>query len=394
LDALASELLTHLLRIGERHEAGTRSRAPALTEKALAPYRSLKQLDRKEAVEAVFRAARSKGTVGLHWDEMGERYGGFIRRVDLLDPPGLARFLNQKPASELRANAREVLAPFIDALPVLSDVLAHWNKLRTVRGTKPSDVDSWRDAAIAIQKARDDFGNASDYRPLRNFSAQVFQDSKRVESIIPQIDVLLAGSIQAPPREASEVWGEIGLAREEHPVRLAGRVSIVRDRVTALLDAPYGAFPVATVRAVAASPAPLAILTIENLTTFHQEANRGCDTPRLVIYTGGAPSPAWRAMYARLLESAPRDIPVRHWGDVDEGGFRIAAQIAKVARASGRPLEAHRMSPGDVPEAQRRPASRETLERMQHLAREAGWQEIALAIDVERGFTAEQESLD
>lgn len=40
-------------------------------------------------------------------------------------------------------------------------------------------------------------------------------------------------------------------------------------------------------------------------------------------------------MYGRLLENLPLTTPIYHWGDVDEGGFRIASTIAAVARGAG-----------------------------------------------------------
>ncbi len=46
------------------------------------------------------------------------------------------------------------------------------------------------------------------------------------------------------------MWEELGLYREEHPVLLAGNVFIVRERVSACLDAPYTGLPAATIRGV------------------------------------------------------------------------------------------------------------------------------------------------
>lgn len=106
---------------------------------------------------------------------------------------------------------------------------------------------------------------------------------------------------------------------------LAGRVEVERERVTAQLDAPYAGFPTATVRRLASIPN--SVMSIENLTTFHSEAKRRCNEPVLLLYTAGMPSPAWRAMYVRLLTALPADVSVYHWGDLDEGGFRIAAVL-------------------------------------------------------------------
>lgn len=226
--------------------------------------------------------------------------------------------------------------------------------------------------------------------PVREVSAPLFNDSKRIERLIPQLDVLLSGATDSPPRDAAEVLAEVGLGREERPALLAGGVIVRRQRVSALLDAPYAGFPAATVLGVDGEP-PREILTIENLTTFHSEARQRSRERLLMIYTAGMPSPAWRAMYVRLIEAASQ-ARLCHWGDVDEGGFRIAANLAEVARSCGRPLLPHRMSPQDVPIEVRRPASESTLARMRYFAIKAGWQALGEEIGL-AGFTAEQEAL-
>lgn len=77
---------------------------------------------------------------------------------------------------------------------------------------------------------------------------------------------------------------------------------------------------------------------------------------------------------------------------MDEGGFRIAANLAEVARSYGRHLLPHRMSPQDVPIEVRCPASESTLARMRYFAIKAGWQALGEEIGL-AGFTAEQEAL-
>jgi len=148
--------------------------------------------------------------------------------------------------------------------------------------------------------------------------------------------------------------------------------------------------PAANIKSLVSIPSM--VLTIENPTTFHSEARRRCNEDVLLIYTAGMPNPPWRDMYARLLKSLPSTVPVYHWGDLDEGGFRIASVLASVAKESGHTLLAWRMHPEDVPVAHRRPASVSTTQKMVYFAKAAGWSSIADAIE-ESKFTVEQESL-
>lgn len=224
---------------------------------------------------------------------------------------------------------------------------------------------------------------------IREASAALFQNSKRIEKLAAQVDVLLTGAIDTPPRDGRDVWQEIGLFREEQPTLMAGNVEIVRERVTAVLDAPYTGLPANAIQGLSGTPD--AVMTIENLTTFHSEAKRCCNQSILLIYTGGMPSPAWREMYARILLGLPKSIPVYHWGDIDEGGFRIASVLAKVADISGHQLQPCRMSPDEIPQCARVQAKDTTVERMTKFAIQAGWVEIAQRIGEVRA-TVEQES--
>ena len=389
MDTLAKRLLERLLAAGNKSEAGVRSRAPALTAHHLAPYRALRLAREKDACEDTFIAARSAGAITIVHDRANRKYG-FFERIDLVDVAALATFLGETPLTERVAKAEQHLSILESAFPVVKEIVGKWRLAGKVRGLGPESYQDWLDAASAIAFARAQAMVGMIAQPIREASATLFRQSKRIENLASQLDVLLSGATDAPPRSPSEVWQEIGLFREEHPALLAGRVEIKRDRVTALLDAPYAGFPATAVRRMASIPE--SIMSIENLTTFHSEAKRRCNEPILLLYTAGMPSPAWRAMYARLLKDLPSETPVFHWGDLDEGGFRIAAVLAIEAATAGHQLRPWAMQPGDIPESKRCKAAPRTIERMQHFATLAGWETLADAIGA-AGFTTEQEAL-
>ena len=93
---------------------------------------------------------------------------------------------------------------------------------------------------------------------------------------------------------------------------------------------PYVGVAPQSVRGLIAKPAW--VLTIENLTTFQlaAEALKGRDDG-VVVFTGGMPSPAWVAGFRRLTGDLPASTVFYHWGDIDVGGFRIAARLNEVA---------------------------------------------------------------
>lgn len=389
MDSRAHQLLEKLLRDGDKADAGVRSRTAALTQSNLAAYRSERSLQAKESFETTMQAARAQGAISLTWDDPQEG-NGFIQRVDIVDPRVLAAFLGHTPLADVLAAAATQLGPYMDRFQVLNDVLQRWAQLRTVRTLTPASVIDWLDAVKVIDSVREAVATDAISVPIREASYRIFKDSKRIEKLVGPVDVLLCGSVEAVPREPAAVLEELGLFREEHPVLLAGNVVVRRERVTACLDAPYGGLPATTVLGV--SSVPRQVMTIENLTTFHSEAKRRHSEEILLIYTAGMPSPAWRAMYGRILLDVPVGTPIFHWGDVDEGGFRIASTLARDARNASHTLQPWKMHPDDVPADVRRKATPYVLERIQRFAAAAGWPSLGDAVAT-AGFTVEQEGL-
>lgn len=389
MDILARSRLERLLSAGEKAVAGRRSRQAALTRSDLAEYRKFSSLQKKESFEATMRAARAEVAVDLVWED-GKIEKGFIERINLCDAKRLAAFLGVVLAQDQVAKAQEQLLPLAARFSVIQEVLQRWAELRKTRGLGPNSATDWLDAVRTIEFCQRDTANEAISLPIREASARLFNDSKRIEKLAGPIDVLLANSTEAEIRESAAVWQELGLFREEHPVRLAGDVIVERDRLIARLDTPYVGLPANTVLRLASVPELL--MTIENQTTFHSEARRRCNQHVLLIYTAGMPSPAWRAMYIRLLTELPTEVPVFHWGDIDEGGFRIAARLAQDARTVGHSIQPWSMHPDDVPTELRSKATLRTLDQIRHFARAAGWTALGESV-AQAGFTVEQEGL-
>ncbi|HUX82157.1 MAG TPA: Wadjet anti-phage system protein JetD domain-containing protein [Halothiobacillus sp.] len=389
MDKLAHSLLDKLFADAEKNAAGRRARPAVLTTSNLAEYHALRSLQAKDAFESTMQAASAARAVSLTWGNRAHNEE-FIQRVEVLDVRALAMFLGHTLNDDRMSAATTLFAPLTERFPVLDDVLQKWSQLRKVRTFSAEDAQDWVDAVLVIDFARNALEQGAISTPVNEASGKLFNDSKRIKKLVAPIDVLLTGSVDGEAREASEVLEEIGLFREEHPVRLAGNVVIERERLTACLDVPYTGLPAATVRRVVTKPHK--VITIENQTTFHSEARRLCGEEILFIYTAGMPNPPWLAMYARLLKSLPHDVPVYHWGDIDEGGFRIAAVLARTARGAGHALQPWLMHPDNVPKEKRRPAGSGTVERMKRFAIAAGWSVLGDAI-AEAKFTIEQESL-
>jgi hypothetical protein len=386
MDPLARKALERLLKSADKHEAGVAVRRPALMGSALAGYHALRSLKEKEAFEAVMTYGQAEGAIKVQRPRHDPQ--GLIERVELVDVVKLAMLLGQVPHAARVKMAKQMLTEHLVAYPVLVDVLSGWEKLKTVRCTGPDDAAGWAMACDVVAYCRAQVVLGATETPVRDASARLFKDSKRIQSLVPRLDVLLTGNIGDDARPEVEVLQELGLHREQQPARLAGNVVIRRERGAFPLDRPYCALPPSTVLGCGSMPSQ--VLTIENQTTFHVWARQRCDSDVLCIYTAGMPSPAWRAMYLRLLSELPVATPVLHWGDVDEGGFRIAAFLSRCAAEAGHALRPWKMRPADVPESLRRAAPARTVERMVMYAGEAGWHDIAQEL-AEAKFVAEQE---
>lgn len=387
MSPLARNALLTLHHRAEARIAGVRQRDAALTERDLAEYRKLKSLQEKTLFETTMRAAAFGGAVTLENDPT--RSGGeFLFRIEVASPDLLASFLGVTPAQKVVASARQNLSNLSRQFPILEDVFSNWARLKKARGLGPEDWRDLIDAARVIDYARE--ADKAVDRPLREVSTSLFNNSKHIEALTSALDVLLTGDLDASSRQKSELWQELGLYREERPVLLAGNVTIERLRVSAPLDTPYSGIRADSIRRIASRVSM--VLTIENLTTFHSEAKRRCDDEEvLVIFTGGTPTPAWCEMYKRILASAQPMTAIFHWGDIDEGGFRIAAYLAALAKDAGHDLQPWRMHPDDVPIESRNAANSATLRRMKDFATKAGWGSLGDAIESAK-IIVEQES--
>lgn len=390
MSILAQQYLNRLFEQAESHDAGIRKSPPRLTARDLAKYRDTRSLAEKEDVEATLKSAQARDAILLQFDDPHDPHSQ-INRVEVSSTASLADFLQRPLRADAIKTATCALSPWMNTYPVLADLLEAWTQLKTPRGTGPGSIREVIDAIKALENITAAGSFAGNPQPLRVVSQTLFNDSKRIESLSSLLDILLVGSLDMPSRHSTEIWQELGLLKEEQPALLAGKVMVARSRVCALLDAPYTGLPAPQIQGL--EDTPIMILSIENLTTFHIEARARCDEEALLLYTGGMPSPQWRAMYRRILASAPPNTPIYHWGDIDEGGFRIAAKLAEEAREVGQELKPwDKMRPEHVPQGLRVPARSHTVARMSLFAKQAGWAELAEAL-LDSKFTAEQEAL-
>ena len=338
MHVLAKSVLSSLLERGERASTRENARGVSLlfTDRSMPEYFRLPSRLEKDEVHAVMNEAQRAGAIIINWERSLEN--GQLERVRLVDTSKLAAFLGVTPHPTRMAEACDILAPWGEN-PKVIDALKRWGQLKAVRGR---DVGAAADLADSL-RVLDYMRTQSDGEvAVRTASAALFKSSKRIEALVPLLDYLT--TTDGLPRPAEEVLGGMGLVKHPSAVLLTGRAQVRLLGGELAIPAPFLGLAPHAIEGIELDRYVHTVLTVENLTTFHELAAQRA-SPRfshLVIYTAGMPSPSFMRCYRRIVRSigAAR---LMHWGDIDPGGFRIAAVLAQAAREEGRALSLWQM---------------------------------------------------
>lgn len=395
MNSVANQALQKLLRRAENasgREGVLRNIALRFSRESLPAYAIIETHAEKESCHGVLQLAEREGAITIEWDRRAGE-GNQVQRIRLSDRGVLADFLGVVPRWEAVSRAAALFAPEQGQHPVLASVLELWRNGAKVRGTGPEDAGAWRDAVAVVSHCRQQV--AVDV-PVRRLSARLTGDSKRIEQLSTLIDVLIQGDVAVPARDPEDVFNEIGLVKFPPTLLIAGAIRVAIGEHNVAVDSAYLGFPPSAITGFVCSPTVAELLTIENLTTFHEMVARRHEEPSaILLYTGGMPSPSWKRVYRLLLLSLPRGARVFHWGDIDAGGFRIADHLADCVAIAGRRLELHGMSQeflGVDSVTTRRPLTDVEVSVIERICARRGW-DAARRWATEHRMAVEQESL-
>lgn len=384
----ARRVLERLLRLSQndRGRGGDGRIGLPVTAASCREYATLATLAEFETFHAHIALAERDGAIEAERDRRSGD-GTRLLRLRVRDPAALARHLGEELLETRCDDASTVLAEHTRRFPVIDAALAAWRAGRKVRGAGPEAAADLAAAATAAAQA-----DGTSERILRRESIRLFGDSKRLETLTPWLELLATGELPASGLQRADIWATFGWRHAPQPLLLSGQGTVALASGTVTLRRPWLGLPVEALDSIATDARWL--LTIENLTTFHETA--AVNEDGLVVYTGGMPSPAWRRAYACLLRHLPADASVLHWGDIDEGGFRIAGVLAACARDAERTLLPWRMSPASVSTAVRDAADvpdAAALSAMRRWAIRSGWDDVAESLAA-HPIRIEQETLD
>lgn len=393
MNQIARQALQRLLRMAENAVGKGSEKAVTLrfSEQSFPDYHSLPTHAEKQACNADLLLAYRSGAIEIEWDRRaGERT--HVTRILLKDQNALADFLGVTPRWNAVAQARKAFVDHIEAYPILDEVLAQWEKGLKPKGTSPDHSRDWIDAIKVVEYCRNE---PSDDIPVRRLSAFMFQGSKRIESLSSIIDAVGQNELTAFSRSQEEVFSEVGLVKFPPTFLIAGDIEVLYEKSAALVLAPYLGFSPSSIHGFSIETETTGVLSVENLTTFHELANRRSECHNvIIIYTGGMPSRGWINAYSKLLLSLPEHVTLWHWGDIDSGGFRIADRIARVCQEHNRSLNLHMMGKNMPynPSVIRHEMAASEVGQIVRICKKHGWDEESDWV-VQTKIALEQESL-
>jgi len=349
MSAAARKALEKLLSRAERAWSRNSEDATLALRMSAASFKDYLELPTRRDTDefhAAMRAAERAGAIRIEWDSRAGE-DGQILRVVLMDRAALTNHLGRTPLWDACSQAAARLSEFAPHEGARR-LLEKWQIGKRPRGIGPDRVDDLVDA-VRVLHGLDEYSGED--IPVRQYSVKLFNDSKRIETLLPVLDFLTSEEDdEGMARTAEEILGGLGLIRHPQPALAAGMARVVFTNGDAIrIPSPYLGLAPQSVECIEVDPRARFILTVENYTTF-SEICRGKAGPiqGVVLYTAGMPSPSFLTVYAKALESTPAGIPVYHWGDIDLGGYRIAEVLSSQALAMGKNLLLWNMNPEDI----------------------------------------------
>lgn len=362
------------------------------TNSSLREYYRLERFADREEYHARLQIYSNAKAIQVDWDVgAGER--GQLSRVTLLDPKAVVSILGEELPWEVASQAIASIESFAkDGLPNVDHIIDAWRRGKAPAGVTAERANQLIDSMRVIEAAQKLSESGQDVL-VRRLSAKLFGDSKRIERLSRQLAFLLGESGEA---EDDGVFSRLGLVKHPQPMLLSGPPSCsIQVRGSAIpLAYPYVGFRPDTIKGLIVLNGPVRrVLTIENLASFNEAADDiGKSSDLLIVYIAGNPTPSFLTAYNRILRSLEPS-EVLHWGDIDLGGFRIAARLADSIQSMGHHLKLWRMNPAEVASAQREAVSEKKIEEVSVICEKYGWSEEAEGLQNNPVFQ-EQEFLD
>lgn len=340
---IINELFTALLKKADK-SPGKPVRM-GKTEQPMKAYLNNDPVGIRETFHQEFKRLEAAGILSIKWHNPNI----LIQYILLLDADllaeqvGYSRISNRFEKAKAQVRSELTDSPHLKAIE--SQLFSKWQSTGKFEGftvDEPQDlIDAVKAADAMLNLLDTDMGESDE----RHFSTRVFSDSKKLKSLMGKIAKVIRLRDNEIPDELEhhEVFQLFGVVPMKHPIYVAGAITLIADNEkSASADFPpcMGIWP-DHITAVKQN-SPISIITsIENFATYMRYVGSEKQDHEVVLYTAGIPSPSFRAFYTLLTSTFP-EVALRHWGDIDVGGFTILNILEKTAE---RAVTAFRMTP-------------------------------------------------
>ena len=221
MSAAARKALEKLLSRAERAWSRNSEDATLALRMSAASFKDYLELPTRRDTDefhAAMRAAERAGAIRIEWDSRAGE-DGQILRVVLMDRAALTNHLGRTPLWDACSQAAARLSEFAPHEGARR-LLEKWQIGKRPRGIGPDRVDDLVDA-VRVLHGLDEYSGED--IPVRQYSVKLFNDSKRIETLLPVLDFLTSEEDdEEMARTAEEILGGLGLIRHPQPALAAG----------------------------------------------------------------------------------------------------------------------------------------------------------------------------
>ena len=343
-EGFATEILKTLLEKDDKNQSGLPAKI-STKEKVMAPYANDKPMGIFLKTNELLASYETEGLIKLKY----YKGSSHIHMIYLENAELVARVIGFTLLSDRLVKSISILDKALAGNSIYDEIKPEieesWRASKVyLNCCKVSDIEKLIDitnGARAILELEDE-DQEIDYR---HFSVKIFKNSKRLDEIKTGIAKLL-NRMKADAyadMETEDILKVFGLFPIKHPVFLSGPIEFWAGDLSIRADFPpaIGIWSDRIDSVSRIDSEPTLVTTIENQATFLKYVQMERSSTEIVLYTAGVPSPAFKKVYRTIVKTF-LDARLRHWGDIDLGGFTILSIIEKNAK---KPVEAYRMTP-------------------------------------------------
>lgn len=299
-----------------------------------------------DVIHEQLEALEEKGYIRLVWKN--KKRGHILEKCELIIDrvPEIYALLRRTPRSEKENEILKISEDYMGKAAELDRFLS-WLKERIRAGEsvrKYVDLEAPEQFADLCELVYRILTNESECF-LRQFSIRYFHDSKAAEGEIEKAARLImdfSGDGRWNGMSSSELLEEHNIYRNPSWTMIKGagvfQIGDMQEVDMSFLPGGLGISNQDMDRIIwSREHVPERIVTIENLTSFHQWNGEGLKERWLCIYLGGYHNRVKRQFLKKLYETYP-DARYFHFGDMDCGGFRIWKDLCQKTGIPFEPL--------------------------------------------------------